>query len=95
MQPESVPSDLALPKVEVDFSEEDLSLNLDPRGTRIVNSFARTPRIGRPGHAISPVQPVSTKISTCVMGYLILVSEIPLSFQQWISWRVMRPQLTK
>ena len=60
LQSDNLSPDLALPKAEIDFSEEDLSLNLDPRGTRIANSLARNPRpIGLAGHVIPPVHPVS------------------------------------
>jgi len=58
MQSENLSPELALPKAEIDFAEEDLSLNLDPRGTRIAKSLARAPHmVGLTGHVISPVQP--------------------------------------
>lgn len=52
-----------IPEFGFNISQEDLSLNLDPRGTRIVKSLAGTPRaIGSPRHVLSPIQPRNATI---------------------------------
>lgn len=79
--------ELTLPMADIDLAQEDLSLNLDPRGTRIVNSLAHAPRtVGLPGHVLSPIHPVRY---LHLNGFLPPVTRInsvkPPSFQQWTS----------